>query len=270
MNFHPPNRRAPRLSRRSVGLWVVAILIVALFALNDALGGAIADSARTSAGALRYAQRALASVGAYTGGVFERKRTLLRERDALKARVRELELYALNNMVLASENAELRALLGADADSGGTRGTLARVLSRGGSVPYGTVLLALEAATTPEVGAPVFGAHEVVIGHVARASDTTALVRLIAAPGEETPVFIGVDDTLTPATLTGVGSGNMVADVPRDAAVAVGDPVMLADGARALVGVVGSIETKPADARKTVRVRTPLNLATLRFVRVVW
>lgn len=266
MNFHLQSKR-PKRSWGGKLLFTFLVFASLLFVANHFGNGAVAGVFRNSASAVLGASEALEVTTGYLQDSMAQKKALLKERDALKERIRGLELHALNNLILASENEELRKLLGADK-SILNRGILARVLSHGGSYPYGTMLIALESSTAPSVGAVVFGEHNTVVGTVTEVSSEAVLVKLISAPGHETKVLLGSGETLTSAVVRGIGNGNMTAEIARDAEVFVGDPVVLQGKASALVGYIGSIETKPADALKTVRVRTPLNLETLRFVRV--
>jgi len=267
MNFPLQNKR-PKPARIKKGLIAITILSLLFFAINYISNGQLAQLMRVPATALVGVKATLEGVASQMQGTLTPKKALLNEREALKARVRELELYALNNMILASENEELRRLLGSEAHAI-NQGVLARVVSYGGSFPYGTMLIELESvATSPSIGATVFGEFNTVVGRVTEAGRSTAVVQLVSAPNQEIQVLIGTEDNLVPATLRGVGGGNMVTDIARDAEIKVGDPVVLTGGDRALVGYVGGIETKPTDALQIVRVRTPLNFETLRFVRI--
>jgi cell shape-determining protein MreC len=267
MNFPLQNKRLPKVRTKNIFLVFVSLVLL-LFIVNYFTDGSIAGVVRTPTAAVFGVGGVLERVLVSVQDSVAQKKALRKERDTLKDRVRELELYALNNMILVSENEELRRLLGADKRAL-NRGILGRVLSRGGSYPYGTILISLEAPVAPAVGALVFGDQNIAIGRIEEIRDSIGVVTLISAPGQETSVMIvGADNTSVVATLRGVGSGNMVTEVARDAAISVGDPVAFYGRETALVGFVGSIETKPVDARKLVRVRTPLNLDVVRFVRV--
>ncbi|MAZ67476.1 hypothetical protein CL652_01760 [bacterium] len=266
MNFHRLNKHQKRpLGGKILPAFFIFVLL--LFTANYFGNGAIATIARNAATVILGTSVTLKDAADYAQDSLTQKDALLQEREALKTRIRELELYALNNLVLVSENEELRKLLGADKQRLG-RGTLARVISSGGSFPYGTILVSFEAPVAPSIGSVVFGEYDTVVGTVAEFGGNTATVKLTSAPGQKTNVLIGSGEAMLSATIQGVGNGNMITEIARDATVTVGDPVVLYGTESGLVGYVGSVETKPTDALKLVRVRTPLTLDTLRFVRV--
>ena len=260
------NKKATTSSGRKFLLVFVA-LSLAVVAGNYFSNGAIARVVRVPAAAAWSTSGIFADTLGNLQHYFAEKRALERERDELEARVRELELYALNNMVLASENEDLRRLLGSEGERL-SRGILARVLSRGGAFPFGSMIISRESDVEFATGSRVYGEQNFLLGTIAQVSPNNATVRLTSASGEETEVFIGAQDRVVQATVSGIGHGNLVAELARDADVRVGDPVVLFAENTSLVGFVGNIETKPSSAFQIVRVRTPVNLETVRFVRV--
>ncbi len=248
--------------------WLLGIAVFGalMFGVNALLDGRLSSLVRLPAAPLQGLDASLTAAVGNARAVLSRNDVVIRERDVLRERVRELEIYALNNQVLKAENEALRRLLG-DTPEDGT-GIAVRVLTRGGIAPYGVLTIAQPESTTLSVGARVFGAHGVGIGVVTDTFPTYAQVELFSQPQRSTDVLIQSGDTTTPTTVTGTGSGNFVARVPRDVTVQVGDAVVLAQDSRIVIGMVGDVTVTPADAFKTVRIRVPLNLATLRFVSV--
>lgn len=266
MNFPLQNRTRSRVSRTRIVLGVFVVIALALFAGNYFSGGAVSGFAQSGFATLHTMEIPGSGAVASVQEALTSKRALISERERLEARVHELELYALNNLVLASENKELRALLGSATTT--NKGVLGRIVSNGELYPYGTLLVALDSEAVVSEGALVFGAGNVLVGTVIESGERTALVQLVSTPQAETPVLIGQDDRLTAAVLQGVGNGNMTAEVVRDADVRVGDPVVYLTNDTAIVGIVGAVVAKPADAFQLIRVRTPLNLSTVRFVHI--
>ncbi len=268
MNYHlRSNTRRTGFSRTGKVLFVFIVFAAVLFGGNYISGGTLANLIRVPAASVLGSQGLFREQLEHITYFFTSKEALQQERDVLQARVQELEVYALNNIVLSSENAELRRLLGND---GATlnNGILARVVSYGGVFPYGTILISRDAATDFTIGARVHGPNNTLIGTVVSLGEGTAMVQLLSAPGQETLALAGADERVTPITLRGIGSGNMTARVARDADIRVGDVVTRAGEEGSLIGFVGLIETKPSDAFQQVYVRVPLNINTVRFVRV--
>lgn len=268
MNFHLQNNRQGKSTRKKKFFVSFVVLAVVLFGVNFFTKGLLSSVARTPAAALWSTSGVLGDSITTLKHSFVQKEALRNERDILKERVNELEIYALNNLVLASENEELRKLLGNKKEAL-NQGILARVLSRGGSLPYGTILISREEPATYTVGALAIGEHNTVLGTIAEVGTNNAMVRLLSAPGERTQVLIGADERITSASIRGRGNGNMIAEVARDADIRVDDPVVLFGKETLLVGFVGDIETQATDAFQIVRVRTPLNLETVRFLRII-
>lgn len=267
MNYHLRSNRRRAVPRTGKLLFGFVIIAVLLLGGNYVTNGMVAEVVRVPAASVLGTHGVFVEQFERIAHVFSAKATLQREREALKGRVQELEIYALNNIVLSAENAELRRLLGTNGTTL-NNGILARVISYAGIVPYGVVLISLESPVAVSSGAHVYGPNDTFIGTVISVRDTTATVQLVSAPTQETTAFIGATDRLTQVTLRGSGSGNMVARVARDADIRVGDPVTLVGENGPLIGFVGTIETKPSDAFQQVRVRTPFNISTVRFVRV--
>lgn len=270
MNFRRHNSASARGARRGAKALLLIAAAAVVFGVNHVTDGAVATAVRTPAASVLSTEGALGEYARELTGFITTRQALIHERDALRARVAELELYAINNMALLYENQELRALFG-DASDTRVRGERAAILSRGGEMPYGTVLISRSAASRFGVGAHVYASGGVAIGTVSEVGSGHALVTLFTAPGQETPVILGVahgDDTIA-GTLTGLGSGTMTIAIPRDAAVSVHAPVLLQNTEETtVVGVIGSIEEESVSAFQTLRVRTPVNLHTLRFVEV--
>lgn len=266
MNFHLRNKRTRNRGGITAFMGFVALAII-LLVINRLSGGAITTAFQVPASVVWDAQVAMTDKARSLDHVFSSTESLLKEREALEERILELELYAINNQVLKNENQELRNLLGISSETLHS-GILASIRSRGGVVPYGTISISREAQAPYVSGAYVFGAHNIVIGRVENVSSNGALVKLLSAPGEETAVLIGSGERIVSATLVGTGSGNMALDIARDAPIELDDPVVLAGEESAIIGFVGDIVTSPTDAFQTIRVRTPLNIDVMSFVRV--
>ncbi|MBF05094.1 hypothetical protein CL644_00065 [bacterium] len=246
MNFHLQNSQHNSVTKKKVFV-VFVVLTIVLFGTNYLTRGSVADVVRTPVRAIFSINTIVDSLIASVQQTFARTTTLQKNQEKLKERIAELELYALNNLVLVAENEELRALLGEENTVLDT-GTLANVLSRGGMYPYGTLIISRGVDTQSSVGSLVFGRGDILIGKIEEIGNTYATVRLVSAPTEKTTVLVGAGERLTELTVQGIGNGNMVAEVARDADIKSGDPVMLASRETVILGTVQDIETKSIDA----------------------
>jgi len=266
MNFHQRNKR--NQGNRSKKIFIIFILFVGvLFLVNYSTGGSIGRLARAPLSGVYDANTFLGSAITGVEDVLTQKETLREENIRLKERVQELELYALNNIVLSSENLELRRLLGNETQSLNS-GILANILANAGTFPYGTLVISQDIPGSYSIGSMVFGPQNVLLGSVTEVGDTNAVVRLTSAPGETTHVLIGAGERMNEVTIKGIGNGNMIAEIARDADVKIGDPAVLFDAETVLVGYVGDIEMKSTNAFQRLYIRVPINSNTLRFVRV--
>jgi len=267
MNFHQRNNNEENFLKKKLFLGFV-FFVVLIFIINFFTGGVIGKNISTSAEPIWKIGDDLIGIFQSVNNITTSKYVILKERDLLKERVHKLELYALNNIVLESENKELRKLF--DNKNIKTRnGILARVISQGGKFPYGTIIIAGEGDTSLTINSLVFVAKDIVIGSISVTNTKNSLVTLISAPNVETQVLIGTGDKITRARLMGIGNGNMTTKIPRDIGIKIGDPVVLLAKETAIVGFVDNIEVKPTDAFQIVRVRTPINIGEIRFVRVL-
>lgn len=205
-------------------------------------------------------QSAVASVT--QSGVFASKAGLAREVALLTKERDELRTLSLQNDVLKSENASLRALLSLREER--SDGKAARVLSRPGLSPYSTFVIGAGSEDGIQTSDHVFVAPGLIIGDILEVGERTSLVGLFSAPGKKTSVKIGEN---TIVEYMGRGAGNGIIEVPRGIPVQKGDSVFLANS-RFLLGVVGEIEAAPEDALQRILVAPPANLPALEFVFV--
>tara|TARA_B100000745_G_scaffold58094_1_gene34422 strand:- start:13986 stop:14774 length:789 start_codon:yes stop_codon:yes gene_type:complete len=259
MNFHLPSKKKVPIRRRIFLLSVVSITI--LFAVNYLTNNRIGDFLTPSTvgvfGINAAAGQALSPLYVYVAN----KEALIQERDALKERVRQLEWYALQKVILQSENDALRNLAGANDDTG----SVSAVRSSLSLFPYGTLAIENKGYAT---GDAVFAEYGALIGTVMRITENTAIIQLLSAPMNRIEAQIINEETVSPVVLDGIGLGNFKGAVPRDVPVYVGDPVVLPSADSAIIGYVGNITTQPTDAFQTIQVRVPVNLQTVRFVTV--
>lgn len=254
-----PLRGRPRNERKR--LIVVSILVIVLLTIDVLTGGKIRALVRVSASNI------------WKGGIFVeeaiRRSGFFTSRAGLEAEItalnEQLALYqarAAAYQGLKNENTALRDMLNI-AES--KRGITATIVSSFRASPYGTFLIGAGSMDDITPGNIVLTGENFVLGRVADVSAHTALVNELFADGVSTDALIRGVGT----SVEGRGGGNARADVPREAQIEIGDPVISPVLEGRTIGLVGAVVEDSASAYKKVYIRLPVNLAALRFVYVI-
>jgi rod shape-determining protein MreC len=203
--------------------------------------------------------------GSMLGGALDllsSKRGLTAENDRLKTELEEAKTNFLLVGILERENAELKRLLGREDER---EGVLATVLVKPPKSPYDTLLLDVGALQGVALGDAVM-LHAVSLGEISEVFAHTSTARLFSSPDAKTPVTIGEDGIQAEAL--GKGGGNFEVRVPKEVDVHEGDPVYVPSISPSVFGVVESVTSEPTDAFQKVLFKTPINIATLRWVEI--
>lgn len=252
--------------RRGVIIATAAILFVAVVDVFS--GGVIRGAARSVLAPVAQVART-ASAALSSGDLWSSRASLLKENGELRAerdRLRALEAGVLS---LTAENAELATMAHlAESESGGRSGAVgitAPVVSSFRASPYGTFLIGAGSSHGVKSGSLAITDGGFVLGVVADVSDTTSLVRMVFAPGETTDSVVGS----VSFSLVGRSGGNASAEVPREAELHEGDPVIAPRFANRPVGIIGKIVSASSSAYADIYVVFPLNLNSIRYVYIV-
>lgn len=242
----------------------IAALLLILAVLSPSIPAPVTDVAHQAATPLWQTRDSMLSAVYGAVAILETKGDLIRANEELHDEISTLRREAFATEVLRDENARLRELLNRpDADES----VAAAVLSRPSSSPYDTLIIDAGLSEGLRKGNIVSVSGGVAIGTVEAVFSDTATVMLFSAPGKETPVVVGTA-TPTPSVALGWGGGNFAVELPRDAEVAVDDPVILPTLSPHVFAKVASVEHDPTDPLITVRFQVPVNVATLRHVLV--
>jgi cell shape-determining protein MreC len=179
----------------------------------------------------------------------------------------DLEERAAASEALRAENDALRALVNvvgtSSEETGG--GVTVPVVSSTRSSPYGTFLIGAGVLDGITQNSIVLTSGGFVIGTVTDTASHTAVVTEVFAPAASIDASVNG----APASVLGSGGGNAHTKVPRDLAVAVGDPVFAAVFEQRAIGVVGAVASSSASASQDVYIRLPVNLAALQYVYII-
>jgi cell shape-determining protein MreC len=258
--------RRQRNTQRRLSQVLFIILLVGVFLFALAAGGVLSSIVQRGYVTTLAGVSAVEIVVQDTFNLLTPKSKLLRENQALRTQVQELQIATLYNQSLELENNELRLLLGTMSPiaptSDTTNITIARIIDYR-DIPYGTLLVKTEQGSTVKKGdIAYFGKWA--IGKVTSVNNTSVLIKLFTSSGSAYDVLIGT----VPGTLVGMSGGIGKISLPRTLEVSLGTPVSLplADGL--ILGTVEDIERSSEQSMQTLLVRIPFNISTLRFITI--
>lgn len=268
-NLYPRNsRRSFPPRRRGTGALFAATLIVVAVVLIDMFSGGVVRSAARLALA-PFANFGRASVAAVSGGnLWSTRGGLLKENAELRIERDKLAAEGLGYRALQAQNeslSEMARLAETESSGGNQSGVTAAVISSFRASPYGTFIIGAGVQHGVREGSIVLAEGGFVIGVVSDVSNSSAVVRMVFAPGEKTDVVVGA----TGFSISGRGGGNASAEVPREAPVQEQSPVFAPGFENRPVGIIGKIESSTSSAYADVYVVFPQNLNTIRYVHVV-
>lgn len=194
-------------------------------------------------------------------GYFSSRRALEKKNASLAEQLDRLRERSAAYEVLLKENKNLRAFLDAAVPAGIT----APVISSRRASPYGTFAIGAGKADGVSPGDIALTAESFVIGRVEEASEGSALVRELFAPGVNTDALLSGSGI----TVEGQGGGNARASVSRETEAKEGDAIISPVVGGRSVGIVGEVKEDAARGEKTVYIRLPVNLDALQFVYLV-
>jgi rod shape-determining protein MreC len=191
------------------------------------------------------------------------KKSLDDENRALKDTIRSNEIAILQNKILAKENSDFKKLFGYEKESTST--VMASVLVRPPQTLYDTLIISAGKDRNVTPNEKVFAYDNIYIGKVAEVYANSSKVALLSSPGEKWNVNIGGNSMS--AVAKGMGAGNFLVELPKDAEVEKGDYVMLSDSGD-LIGKVYFIETSESDSFKKIFIHSPFNISEIRWTKI--
>ena len=260
-----PSLGGPRLRRGrgyslfplSMGAIIIVLTLILLFA-------------RSTAADIMW--RVTAPVGIIGNGIFQGTSYLLvpftskielrNENTALRAQNAQLRADAADRILLAEENAGLKATLGQQETTASK--ILAHTLARPPQLPYDVIILSVGSVDGVQYGHLV-GSGAAVLGVITDISLNTSRATLFTSPGKNTSALLRGKTLIT---LTGDGGGSFTAQIPQSTEAAPGDTVELPGGTGSVVAVVQNISTETGKSFETVYLAAPVNLFSLPTLEV--
>lgn len=250
----------PRKRSRFAPLVAATIAVLLLVGFDRISDGILRMPLRSLAASVSTAGEGVAARVAGSG-FFTTRASLATQNAQLRQELTVLQATISENAALRDESVHLREIAHlAEA----ARGTTAPIASAIGASRYGTFLVGAGTRDGIATGDIVFSEDGFAIGRISEASEHTALVLELFAPGEKTSVVLAQAQL----EAEGKGGGNAHLRAARGLAVSEGDIATAPSLAGVPVGIVGKVESDPASAYADVYLRMPLNLAGLRFVYI--
>ncbi|MEX1028214.1 MAG: rod shape-determining protein MreC [Candidatus Paceibacterota bacterium] len=197
------------------------------------------------------------------GSVVTAKSSLQRENDELRDQLQIARVELGQRSIMEAENRLFRQMWGRASS---TSGVLAAVLTTPPQSPHD--LIVLDAGERQGVvlnDRVVFG--DIGLGHIQEVYTDTAVAQLYSTTDAETRgVIVGEDVTIV---MVGEGGGSFRAEIPRDVRVVEGDVIILPDSRSLEFARVVEVTVDPTDSFRRIRARSPLNIAQLRWVRII-
>jgi cell shape-determining protein MreC len=189
------------------------------------------------------------------------RNALVREVSQLKSELARQGDTESALFVLRKENAELREIA---QFAEGTEGVTVPITSSFMSSPYGTFTIGGGREAGIQENDIAIAGDGFVLGTVTDVTEHSAVVRAVFAPGAISEVAVGD----VAFSLIGRGGGNARAEVPREASLEIGAPVLLPRLSHRSIGVIGRIESASSSAFSDVFISFPFNINAIRFVFV--
>ena len=253
--IYPRAKTRPGRVSRAIALFIFLALLL-LFLRN--YSGGILEIERTPLKFVSKMRDVFGSLQNFLGS----KSALISEVETLKNEKLDLE----NKNALLAENLNAASYASELFGSEENHGKPALVLQSGTQQsPFDTLSVDAGLKDGVQAGfkAAAFGVY---LGQVTDVSNGASKIRLISFPGERTSGYL--EPEAINMTLEGMGAGNLKFIAPKSLGIKIGDKIFTDSRPAYLMGQVEYIKEESAEPLEEVRVRTPINLESLRFIEL--
>jgi cell shape-determining protein MreC len=194
--------------------------------------------------------------------ILNSKSFLITENKKLKDELQTARETNIKINLLEKENKELKNILGRRTEA---QRILARVLSKAGQSPYGTIIIDVGLNKVSK-NQEVFSGDSILIGLIDEVYKKTAKVKLLSAPGTSYEVEIG--EEAIPATAIGLGGGNFEIKLPRGVDIKIGDAVIAPNLSIRLLGIVDYVDAELQNSIQKILFKSPINTNQIKWVEI--
>jgi len=244
----------------AVVIFVVGgVLVLEIFAdravgrFSLSLGGPVASVYSVFENRIGFLARSLNTHGALVG----ENRRLVAELNNIKAKLLRFDS-------LYKEHQDLLSAYGRTAPSGPR--VLGNITAKPPQSPYDVLVVDIGFKDGVSIGGRVYGLGGLPLGRVIEVTGSNAKLVMFSSDGEQTHAV--VERTGATIILTGIGGGNMEAEVSPEIDIVDTDKMILPEFNGAIIAQVAEIESGKASASKRVLFSMPINIFSLRFVEV--
>lgn len=194
---------------------------------------------------------------------FVLKSKIIKENLALEEELESLRLKELDRVVLAKENQDLKSQLGRESN---TNRIISRVLSKPPRSSYDTLVIDVGSVHGIKFDSKVYSEDNVLIGLIKEVTTNTSIVELFSSGNVKQEAVL----TRTGAsfTLVGRGGANFELEVPKDTDVLWGDVFVYPSLSSSVLGSVYYIDVGSQSSFKTVYVKIPGSVFSVKWVFV--
>lgn len=210
-------------------------------------------------------KNSIASFFSNSAETLKSKSELIKENETLKEQIKTFEENNVLSSIIKNENDDLKNILGRKPANKKT--ILAAILVKPFLSPYDTLIVDVGSADGVSLGDKILADGITFIGYVSEVFSNESKIMLYSSPGEKIKVLIGNNNIQKEAE--GVGGGNFIAEMPKEAGVKEGDPIVIPSISANIFGVVEKINFKEADSLETVLFKNPVNISELKWVLIV-
>ena len=194
---------------------------------------------------------------------FHTKSNLIKEKNDLQTQNQNLISKLIELEILRADNEAFRLILGRTSDR---RGVALPVIAHPTQTPYDVIVVDINDDQDVSIGEEAVMGN-ISLGKVSEIGMGYAKINLYSSPNTKT---IGVlVSSGTSLELRGKGGGNFSVRVPRDTAITAGELVVLPSDPALGLARVSDIEESEKDSFKLIRLISPVNIFSLRWVEVI-
>lgn len=192
-----------------------------------------------------------------TRSSLQKENQLLRdENEKLRERMNEIDILKADNTIFRNTLSLTKSI----------RTSAYSIIVHPSQTPYDVLILEPKEGVTPQAGSRVVLGN-VALGTVVQSDSLFLKVDMYSSHGRETEGRLLPSGE--PLILTGKGAGNFTVKVPRDMGAQIGQLVVLPGDTAFALARIASIEESEKDSFKQLRLISPKNIFSLRFVEII-